>query len=118
MSNRNLSAELFRGVLTEPGQYNDSNLGQHWTSSKKVAEVFARQGADEESAEGTIFHAKIPYNSIETDTKTLENMDMFSPEKETPVKKGAPVLLTGVTTFRGNNKTRTRRYSPPRERTA
>ena len=118
MSSNNLSAELFRGVLTEPGQYNDSNLGQHWTPSKKVAEVFARQGVEEESKEGTIFHAKVPFTSVETDHKTLEKMDLFSPEKEVPAKKGAPILLTGVTTFRGNGKTRTRRYNPPRERTA
>ena len=118
MSARNFSAELFRGVLTEPGQYNDSKLGQHWTPSKKIAEVFARQGVEEESKEGTIFHAKVPSTSVETDPKTIKKMDLFSPEKEIPVKKGAQILLTGVTTFRGNNKTRTRRYNPPRESTA
>ena len=118
MSLNNLSAELFRGVLTQPGQYDNSKLGQHWTPSKKVAEVFARAGTEEESKEGIIFHAKIPSISIETDSNTLEKMDLFSPEKEVPVKKGTPVLLTGVTTFRGNNKTRTRRYNPPRKTTA
>lgn len=132
-----LSNELFfeahRGVKQNlPGSsLHKDYIGMHWSVDKEKAAEFAlRRGP------GAIIHGKIPISSVETSPERLirkigegwdrqdlqdwQLKDTFG-EKEVPVKLGAPVMVTGVTHFRGSQSSRgglrgrTRTYNPPRE---
>ena len=130
----NLSHELFfeahRG-LREKNPDSQYGLGIHFSSSENVAQKFAARVPWEH---GTIIHAKIPMSSVETDTKTLGQRGyagfigkLRDPlgEKEVPVKEGASVFVTGKTSLkpapplpdgeRGERRSRTLTYNPPRE---
>jgi hypothetical protein len=117
----NLSNELFfpvyRGFPTGAKNSIKKSLGMHWSADKETASKFS-VGSTSASAgkkHGVILHANVPMSSVETNPKTLwEHRVSGDLESEVPVKKGSPVLVTGVTKRKGN-KTRTRRYNPPRE---
>ena len=114
-----LSTEVHRG-LKEPLNAS-KGVGVHWSHVRGVANRFANDNATEKKR--TVIHAKVPISSVETNTKILSNnrVGTLVPgdpllEREIPVKKGAPVKVTGVTKFRGElGKRRTRTFNPPRE---
>lgn len=119
-----LSNELFvdvhRGVPEAPEMLRNST-GTHWSTSPAVAKVFAEQRVDpreELSKEpyGTILHARMPRESIETDSAKLEKADLFEPEKEVTAKRGSSILVTGYTSLSRARK-RSRKFNPPREMT-
>ncbi len=121
---RNLSNELFfeayRGFPTGKKHFIKKALGMHWSANKEIAHRFS-DGSTAWSAgrkHGVIVHANIPVSSVETDPKTLWKQKVSGDlEQEVPVKKGAQILVTGITKRKGE-KTRTRKFNPPRNMTA
>lgn len=135
-----LSFPAHRGVFI-PDQYYGSRapgLGLHWSASQKIAEEMSSHAQQEiinrqignrkqvgTTGSHVIYHGEVPMSSVESDWQNLYNRGVFSPsnlnenrEQEVPVKKGAPVLVTGRTkgTLRnGVLKTRKRTYKTPRE---
>jgi len=120
----NLSSELFfsvhRGFPTGAKHSVKKALGMHWSANKETATKFS-VGSTSASAgkkHGVILHANVPVSSVETNPNILWKHRVSGDlESEVPVKKGSSVLVIGITKRKGN-KTRTRRYNPPRERTA
>lgn len=132
-----LSQELFfnvhRGIALK-GKYTSSDgLGVHWSADHTVAKSFARgnlvglKGTMEGNTHGVIYHGTVPISGVETDTKTLKDKDVYTPEnthgykveKEVPLKKGTKVMVEGITTMNKKSyRERHRRYTPPREMTA
>lgn len=141
-----LSNELFFNVhrgLSQPSPVPiKKELGTHWTTEEGIAHELAdrqRTGYDYHynPEYRTVIHARAPISSVEHDVSTLEKGHVFSPtnlnkniEKEVPIKKGAPLLVTGMTkryseplvdadtgSVVENRKTRTRKrtFNPPRE---
>ena len=101
-------------------------MGMHWSASEKVAEVMASHAAEKRgSGSHVIYHGEVPTSSVETDFNRLYDRSVLSPsnlnenrEKEVPVKRGAPVLVTGRTKGSLRNgvwKSRERTYKKPRE---
>jgi hypothetical protein len=106
-------------------------MGMHWTADQKIAEVMASHAQGNKyypnykSGSHIIYHGSVPISSVETDFNRLYDRSVLSPsnlnenrEKEVPVKRGAPILVTGRTkgTLRnGVWKTRERTYKKPRE---
>lgn len=144
-----LSNELFfeahRGISKNRPNALKKDLGTHWSTDLDIAHELAdRQQTGHDfyynPEHRTIIHAQVPLSSVESDTQTLSKGAVFSPhnlnkniEKEVPVKKGAPVMVTGITkrfssprldmdTGKAlpNRKVRTRKrtYNPPRQMTA
>jgi len=117
----NLSNELFfeahRGIPTGAKHSIRKALGMHWSADYDTAKKFS-EGATMWSAgrkHGAIIHANIPMSSVETDPEALwEHRVSGDLESEVPVKKGSTVLVTGITKRKGE-KTRTRKYNPPRQ---
>ena len=122
-----LSNELFfnvqRGIYLKPEvahTYNEKNPGVHWGANNYTAENFAKRGR-QKGSKRVILHGQIPISSVETDPKVFKEKGAdtvkYAGEHEVMVKEGSPVFLTGRTTIRGYNKTksRTRSYNPPRE---
>ena len=124
-SQDNLSNELFyqvhRGLPTGKKHHIKKALGMHWSSDRGIAHRFSEGSTAFRGSTkyGAIIHANVPMSSVETDPRTLweHRVVQGDVEQEVPVKKGAKVFVTGVTKRKGD-KTRTRRYNPPRERTA
>lgn len=89
----------------------------HWSADSDTAAKFS-VGSTYSSAgkkHGVILHANVPVSSVETNPQTLwKNRVSGNLESEVPVKKSSSVFVTGVTKRKGT-KTRTRRYTPPRE---
>ena len=119
-----LQFEAYRGITQSVKK--DKGLGMHWSIDPKVAEQRARQRVSEyHGAEGspTTLKAVIPLSSVETNTGTLKSKGVYTDprdyheEKEIPVRAGAPVYVKEVARH-SYNRTRTRRYNPPREMTA
>jgi hypothetical protein len=119
-----------------------SGLGMHWTANQRIAEEMASHAGagttwdlphrnphsretPDTSGTAIIYHGEIPMSSVETDVDVLKNNRVLSPENlnrnkedEIPVRKGAPVLVTGRTKSSLRNgvwKTRERTYKKPRE---
>jgi len=128
-----LSNELFyeahRGIrLYHKESLNKSELGMHWsTNPDKVSEI-ATSHMHWPELKGRVIHGTIPMSAVETDTARLKDRGYMGfpgkeqdrlGEKEVPVKEGAVVKVTGITSHRrlrsGEHKTRTRTYNPPRE---
>lgn len=115
-----LSNELFftvhRGISKTKPNAVRKDLGTHWTTHEEIAHELAdRQQTGHafyyQPEHRTIIHAQIPISSVESDIQKLNQTSVFSSgnlnkniEKEVPVKKGAPVYVTGIT----------KRYSDPR----
>ena len=115
-----LSNELFfeahRGISRPSPTPLRKDLGTHWSVEEGIAHELAdRQQTGHDfyynPEHRTIIHAKIPMSSVEHDTEKLQRSAVLrpgnlnqNPEKEVPVKKGAPVIVTGMT----------KRYSSPR----
>jgi hypothetical protein len=136
-----LSNELFfeahRGLrLKGKEKVNKDELGMHWSADRDKADEFATKHINwPEWEHGKTYHAQIPVSAVETGFTRLRDSGFANfagkdplGEKEVPVKEGATVKVTGVTshrrTYLGPNKTvnqgtalksRTRRYNPPRE---
>ena len=117
-----LSSELFfpvhRGFPTGEKHSIKKALGMHWSADKEIAAKFS-VGSTSASAgkkHGVVLHANVPISSVETNSDTLWKHRVIDGdvESEVPVKKGSSVFVTGVTKRKGT-KTRTRRYTPPRE---
>jgi hypothetical protein len=116
-----LSRELFfpvhRGFPTGAKHSVKKALGVHWSADSDTATKFS-VGSTYNSAgkkHGVILHANVPVSSVETNPQTLwKNRVSGDLESEVPVKKSSSVFVTGVTKRKGT-KTRTRRYTPPRE---
>jgi hypothetical protein len=138
-----LSYTAHRGLFL-PGNVahsSHSGMGMHWSASQKIAEEMASHAnagstylppheylnKRERDTSGTamVYHGEIPMSSVETDVETLKNNRVLSPEnlnknkeEEIPVRRGAPVLVTGRTKSSLRNgvwKTRERTYKKPRE---
>jgi hypothetical protein len=125
-----LSFPVHRGVFV-PDKVHSSNsgLGMHWSASEKIAEVMTSHAEANRTSLGSgshvIHHGLAPISSVETDFNRLYDKGVLSPsnlnenrEQEVPLKRGAPVLVTGRTkgTLRnGVWKTRKRNYKTPRE---
>ena len=121
-----LSNELFfdahRGMKVHSGnqfKINENALGMHWSADERVAKLF---GNIEQTPYLThVYHAKIPMSSVETQTSRLQERQVApkSREQEIPVKEGAPVYVTGKSTFNkrdsGKIRKRTKHFNPPRE---
>lgn len=118
-----LSFEVHRGLSeVTPKDVDTSMLGRHWSADKHIAtSEFAL-----DRNKGTVYHASVPVSSVDTDTVVLKdtgvmwndetnNIDWHNPEKEVPVRRGKPVLITGISKVERGKRTRTRRYNPPRE---
>jgi len=125
-----------RGVPIK-GSRDASGVGIHWSASPKIASMFATSHpidpwsdphyktgfTNRRWIQGHILKASIPLSSVETDTKTLNNVGntgAFPGEKEVTAKKGATVLLHSRTTLTANDsnqvvRKRTRTYKKPRE---
>jgi hypothetical protein len=123
-----LSFPAHRGIFLSDKVYHSSNsgIGMHWSADQKIAEEMASHaGTNLGSGTPIIYHGEIPISSVETDFNRLYDRSVLSPsnlnenrEKEVPVKRGAPILVTGRTkgTLRnGVWKTRERTYKKPRE---
>jgi hypothetical protein len=135
-----LSNELFfeahRGLRFKGKETVDkSELGMHWSADRDKADEFATKHINWPKWErGETFHAQIPVSAVETNFTRLRdegfaNFTGQDPlgEKEVPVKEGAKIRVTGVTKHRrvynvkdqinsGTQlKSRTRKYTPPRE---
>jgi hypothetical protein len=136
-----LSFTAHRGVFFTDLPFNRSRtpgVGLHWSASQKIAEEMSSHAQQETinrqvgnrlqigtTGSHVIYHGEIPMSSVESDWQNLYNRGVFSPsnlnenrEQEVPVKKGAPVLVTGRTKGSLRNgvlKTRKRTYNPPRE---
>jgi len=119
------------------------DLGRHWSVQEDIANELAdrqRSGYNHDAYTPeyrSVLHAQIPMGSVETKYSHLRNYAVLSPknlnenaEKEVPVKKGAPVFVTGITkTYKAPEfdpdsgkenaarkmRTRTRTYNPPRQ---
>lgn len=136
-----LSYTAHRGLFL-PGNVahsSNSGMGMHWTANQRIAEEMASHAhagitweaphehlnLPDTSGTAMIYHGEIPMSSVETDVDVLKNNRVLSPENlnrnkedEIPVRKGAPVLVTGLTTSSLRNgvwKTRKRTYKKPRE---
>ena len=125
-----LSFPAHRGVFV-PSKVHSSNsgMGMHWSADRKIAEVMASHAEANRTSLGSgshvIHHGEIPISSVETDYNTLYDKGVLYPinlndnrEKEIPVKKGAPITVTGRTKATLRNgvwKTRERTYKKPRE---
>lgn len=136
-----LSYTAHRGLFF-PGNVahsSNSGMGMHWTSNQKIAEVMASHAQagiawkaphehlnlPDTSGTAMIYHGEIPMSSVETDVDVLKNNRVLSPEnlnrnneEEIPVRRGAPINVTGRTKGSLRNgvlKTRKRTYNPPRE---
>ena len=122
-----LSNELFfnvtRGINLKPElahTYTEKNTGVHWSANTYTVENFAKRNR-QKGSKRIILHGQVPVSSVETDSKVLKEKDAESikylGENEVTVKEGSPVFLTGRTTFRGYQKTKSRKrnYNPPRE---
>ena len=136
----NLSHELFfnvhRGIAVgSEGVDQKREVGMHWSADKAIAEDFAVDNTDRGYYEKpVVLHARVPLSSVETHTSTLKSKNVggnFEGEKEVPVGRGKPIMITGRTTLRQDKnvqdvkknrhrypKSRTRTYNPPREATA
>ena len=116
-----------------PKDVNTKVLGPHWSADKKVAHIFAvhpeagNGDYDHRSRlGGTIVHARVPMSSVETNTTRLREMGVQTHdsdlEKEVPLKREAPVEITGMTRITEPSKVRLRErkrnYNPPRKGTA
>jgi hypothetical protein len=136
-----LSFTAHRGVYVPELPFHRSRtpgVGLHWSASQKIAEEMSSHAQQETinrqvgnrlqigtTGSHVIYHGEIPMSSVESDWQNLYNRGVFSPsnlnenrEQEVPVKKGAPVLVTGRTKGSLRNgvlKTRKRTYNPPRE---
>lgn len=125
----NLSSELFftvhRGITQSPRKNTPyDGLGMHWSLDPKIAQQRAQQWpkAGIHGVEGhpTTITADVPISSMEMDKKNLEYAGVytepedFNIEKEVSVKKGAPVRVKEITQYKPN-RTRTRRFNPPRQ---
>ena len=115
---RGIPAESVRGIET-------NRIGAHWSAREDIARDFAVDNVDPDYKKPYVVHGKMPMSTVETDTDTLARKKVggvFAPEQEVPGKDRAPMLITGVTSYRGETrgpekykKSRTRRYNPPRE---
>lgn len=115
---------VHRGLKLHSGnafKINTENLGMHWTSDPKIAEI---AGGIQHMPEAVrVVHAKVSKSSVETNPAVLKERFVNSPthfEKEVPLKDNEPVKVTGITKFRqkesgGEVKSRTRNFRPPRE---
>lgn len=136
---RGLAPSSFQKMLGGTGEPYDPEVGKtrvgvHWTASPGVAKTFA--GSNGFWGTGHILHGVAPTSSIETHTKTLEEgqVDLTGTlhEKEVPLKKNAPVKITGRSTIKevpgtagkedeygrelaARVRVRKRTYNPPRE---
>ena len=135
-----LTFDIHRGIApmflsrSQDPEVGKSRVGVHWTASPAVAKVFA--GDNGFWGKGTVLHGTAPISHIETDTHTLEkgevNLKGNLHEKEVPLKKNAPVMITGKDTIKEVPNTggeadewgqelppkyrvRKRTYNPPRE---
>jgi hypothetical protein len=112
-----LTFAVHRGVRTKPEK--GKGLGMHWSADEHVAEDFS--GINLHPEKSRVLHAEVPISSVQTDTETLHDLNAMDhpDEKEVTVVRGAPVKVTGVSSFReipGRRvKKRTRTYNPPRE---
>jgi hypothetical protein len=133
---RGLAPATFQKMMGGTGEPYDpevgkSRVGVHWTASQGVAKTFA--GSNGFWGTGTVIHGSAPMSSVETHTPTLEagQVDISGTlkEKEVPLKKNAPVTVTGKSTIKerpvkvGEDESplfrvRKRTYNPPRERNA
>lgn len=126
-----LSQELFhtvhRGIYLkqDTDKLDTSALGVHWSVNKRVAEGFSKSNSFITSPWSKVIHAEVPMSSVETDTAQMQKRGYASfpgpnnlGEQEVMVKEGAPVKVTGITSYRRSKNdvaSRTRRYNPPRE---
>jgi hypothetical protein len=133
---RGLAPATFQKMMGGTGEPYDpevgkSRVGVHWTASQGVAKTFA--GSNGFWGTGTVIHGSAPMSSVETHTPTLEagQVDISGTlkEKEVPLKKNAPVTVTGKSTIKerpvkvGEDeaplvRVRKRTYNPPREKKA
>ena len=133
---RGLAPATFQKMMGGTGEPYDpevgkSRVGVHWTASEGVAKTFA--GSNGFWGTGTVIHGSAPMSSVETHTPTLEagQVDISGTlkEKEVPLKKNAPITVTGKSTIKerpvkvGEDeaplvRVRKRTYNPPREKKA
>ena len=128
-----LSNELFfeahRGIGLDKDKKVKPNLGIHWSVDKsKAAEIGLKNSPLRTGNMAAVIHANIPISSAETNVEELKKLGWgFNEqdvhewlsrdplgEKEVMVKKGAPVTVTGKTTYTPG-RMRKRTYNPPRE---
>lgn len=127
-----LSFSAHRGIFVPDKVHSShSGIGMHWSASEKIAQVMASHSAENRSrgmlpptGSHVIHHGEIPISSVETDYNTLYDRGVIYPinlnenrEQEIPVKRGAPVTVTGRTKGTMRNgvwKNRERTYKPPR----
>lgn len=94
--------QVYRGLRdVAPSDVRLDSLGQHWTSSRKVAESFADDVSDPANP-GTVVGGLVHPNHIvrENDPDYGEVLALGyepdSPEAELPVRKGSPVQVTSL----------------------
>jgi hypothetical protein len=128
----NLSTKQFsvyRGLQTPGTQINRDSLGVHWTDVPKVAHDFAKgEGLGDYSLHrssykgpSSVIHATAEPSAVHP-MKNEEDFEEYGiaadqDEAEVPLKRGAKVKVHSVTTYRGEDreKSRTRTYKKPRE---
>ena len=125
-----LSYPAHRGVFVPEDMHSShSGIGVHWSASQRTAEEMASYAHTlHPTGQGhqVIHHGSIPSSSVEDNPEVMKSNGVLgggrnlnsNSEKEIPVKKGAPILVSGRTKGTNRNgkwKTRERRYNPPRE---
>jgi len=118
-----LSFTGYRGLTRKPKkEHGLSGVGMHWSADARTARQFA-------GAYGHVLKAEIPISSVETNTRTLRNNQVFNrdeegkhPEQEISVGYTKPVKVKEITgptydieTRTRYNRPRKRTYNPPRE---
>jgi hypothetical protein len=123
--------EVYRGMQTPGAKIDRSQLGVHWTGTPEVAHDFAKgeglggYATHRSSYKGasSVIHATVTKSAIHPmdNEEDYEHygISMDQDEDEIPLKQGAKVSVNSITTYRGNNKdkSRVRRYKSPRKMT-
>jgi hypothetical protein len=126
----NLSSQQFavhRGIQSvPPSEWEDwtgektgfkldkTRLGTHWSSDPKVARGFAVEPGS------AIIHGEVSTGHVVTDrTEQIhlgadDTQGEYAHEKEVPIRSGSPVKVSSIESIK-SNRTRTRRFNPPRE---
>jgi hypothetical protein len=108
-SKTNKTKKIFRGleVSKKTKLKTDEPIGKHWSSDKEVAQDFAgRQMAPQYDKKNVLIEAEVDRKDIlkgEEALDILRRRDYVKHEKEVPIKPGAKVKVTRITTTNTRN---------------
>jgi len=122
--------KVHRGISDTVGTHTGATgLGMHWSTNKPIAQRFALGEPHFPSDFGTVIHGVVnKEHTLQPDNPEYEAVaskygiltDNPAAEREVTVRPGSPVSITGKTPVKrrgpkDGDRTRERRYNPPRE---